>query len=70
MVFFSKFNDDDIELTPQLKGWSCFKAGVSNFKTAAQKTKGAPNIALSDFIAQKILERQIIWVLLCNYRRC
>jgi 5-methyltetrahydrofolate--homocysteine methyltransferase len=29
----------------------------------AQKTKGAPNIALSDFIAPKILERQIIWVL-------
>jgi 5-methyltetrahydrofolate--homocysteine methyltransferase len=38
-----------------------------DFKTAIPKTKGAPNIALSDFIAPKILERQII-KLLCNYR--
>jgi 5-methyltetrahydrofolate--homocysteine methyltransferase len=35
------------------------KAGVSNFKTASPKDKGAPNIALSDFIAQKILENRL-----------
>jgi 5-methyltetrahydrofolate--homocysteine methyltransferase len=60
----NQVNDDDIELTPQLPKVE-LKAGVSNFKTASPKDKGAPNIALSDFIAPKILERQIIWVLFC-----
>jgi 5-methyltetrahydrofolate--homocysteine methyltransferase len=61
-------NDDDIELTPALEGGVVSKQVFLTLRQQAQKTKGAPNIALSDFIAPKILERQIIWVLLCNYR--
>jgi cobalamin-dependent methionine synthase I len=34
----NQVNDDDIELT-QPRRWSCFKAGVSNFKTASPKDK-------------------------------
>jgi 5-methyltetrahydrofolate--homocysteine methyltransferase len=49
----NQVNDDDIELTPQLRRWSCFKAGVSNFKTASPKDKRSAYIALSDFIAPK-----------------
>jgi cobalamin-dependent methionine synthase I len=61
----NQVNDDDIELTPQLEGESCF-----TLRQQAENKRSA-NIALSDFIAPKILERQIIWVLLCNYRfRC
>jgi cobalamin-dependent methionine synthase I len=33
----NQVNDDDIELTPQLRRWSCFKAGVSNFKSAQRQ---------------------------------
>jgi 5-methyltetrahydrofolate--homocysteine methyltransferase len=52
----NQVNDDDINSQlPKVKLLQsrCF------FKTASQKTKGAPNIALSDFIAPKILERQM-----------
>jgi cobalamin-dependent methionine synthase I len=57
MVFFpaNQVNDDD-ELTPQLK--VNLLQSIFDFATAVSKTK---IYILSDFIAQKKVERQIIW---------
>jgi 5-methyltetrahydrofolate--homocysteine methyltransferase len=50
----NQVNDDDIELTPPaLEGGVVSKQVFLTLRQQAQKTKGAPNIALSDFIAPK-----------------
>jgi 5-methyltetrahydrofolate--homocysteine methyltransferase len=60
----NQVNDDDINSpSPEV-------ASKQVFLTLRQCSKeGAPNIALSDY-SPKDSERQIIWVLLCNYFRC
>jgi 5-methyltetrahydrofolate--homocysteine methyltransferase len=50
----NQINDDDIEISPlSPKGGTAPKAVFLTLRQQAQKTKGAPNIALSDFIAPK-----------------
>jgi 5-methyltetrahydrofolate--homocysteine methyltransferase len=50
----NQINDDDIELTPTAaEGRTSSKEIFLTLRQQSQKTKGAPNIALSDFIAPK-----------------
>lgn len=49
-------NDDDIEILPTHKGGA--NSTFLTLRQQSQKTKGAPNIALADFIAPKNLGKQ------------
>jgi 5-methyltetrahydrofolate--homocysteine methyltransferase len=50
----NQINDDDIELSPLTpEGGTAPKVIFLTLRQQSQKTKGAPNIALSDFIAPK-----------------
>jgi 5-methyltetrahydrofolate--homocysteine methyltransferase len=62
----NQVNDDDIELTDENKT-------ITNFLDVAStisKNKGAPNIALSDFIAPKDNGKVDYGGFLCNYWFC